>query len=51
MFAANAGMYPDFQPVGLRVEEYKEIVELNEAQGFGNFYAAKWRLHGMINML
>jgi uncharacterized protein YigE (DUF2233 family) len=38
-FAMNAGMYhPDFQPVGLYVEEGKEIVELNEAQGFGNFF-------------
>jgi uncharacterized protein YigE (DUF2233 family) len=30
--------HPDFQPVGLYVEEGKEIVELNEAQGFGNFF-------------
>lgn len=38
-FAMNAGMYhPDFQPVGLYVEEGKEFVELNEAQGFGNFF-------------
>ncbi|ENU27154.1 phosphodiester glycosidase family protein [Acinetobacter modestus] len=38
-FAMNAGMYhPDFQPVGLYAEEGKEIVELNEAQGFGNFF-------------
>lgn len=38
-FAMNAGMYhPDFQPVGLYVEEGKEFVKLNEAQGFGNFF-------------
>lgn len=38
-FAMNAGMYhADFQPVGLYVENGREIQKLNEATGFGNFF-------------
>jgi len=38
-FAMNAGMYhPDFQPVGLYIEQGKQIIGLKEAEGFGNFF-------------
>ena len=38
-FAMNAGMYhADFQPVGLYIENGKELAKLNEAKGFGNFF-------------
>lgn len=38
-FAMNAGMYhADFQPVGLYVENGKQINQLNEETGFGNFF-------------
>jgi len=38
-FAMNAGMYkPDFSPVGLLVEDGKEISPLNRADGTGNFF-------------
>ncbi|WP_332605540.1 phosphodiester glycosidase family protein [Acinetobacter sp. ESBL14] len=38
-FAMNAGMYhADSQPVGLYVENAKELAKLNETQGFGNFF-------------
>jgi uncharacterized protein YigE (DUF2233 family) len=39
LFAMNAGMYkPDFSPVGLFVEDNREISPLNVADGRGNFY-------------
>ncbi|MDQ1832613.1 phosphodiester glycosidase family protein [Massilia scottii] len=39
VFAANAGMYhPDFAPVGLHVENGKELAPLNLADGKGNFF-------------
>lgn len=39
MFAVNAGMYhPGFAPVGLHVEEGKELAPLNLADGRGNFF-------------
>jgi len=38
-FAMNAGMYhADFRPVGLYIENAKEITKLNETTGFGNFF-------------
>jgi uncharacterized protein YigE (DUF2233 family) len=38
-FAMNAGMYnPDFTPVGLLVEDGREISPLNVAGGTGNFF-------------
>lgn len=38
-FAMNAGMYrPDFSPVGLLVEDGREISPLNVADGSGNFF-------------
>ena len=38
-FAMNAGMYkPDFSPVGLLVEDGKQISPLNSADGQGNFF-------------
>ena len=38
-FAMNAGMYhPDYQPVGLYVENGKQKKALNAAQGSGNFF-------------
>ncbi|ENW92400.1 phosphodiester glycosidase family protein [Acinetobacter dispersus] len=38
-FAMNAGMYhADFQPVGLYIENGKELAKLNVAKGFGNFF-------------
>lgn len=38
-FAMNAGMYePDFSPVGLLVEDGREISPLNVADGTGNFF-------------
>jgi uncharacterized protein YigE (DUF2233 family) len=39
LFAMNAGMYePDFSPVGLLVEDGREISPLNLADGRGNFF-------------
>lgn len=39
LFAMNAGMYkPDFSPVGLLVEDGREISPLNVAGGTGNFF-------------
>src|ERR1044072_285293 len=39
LFAMNAGMYkPDFSPVGLLVEDGREISPLNVADGTGNFF-------------
>ncbi len=39
LFAMNAGMYqPDFSPVGLLVEDGREISPLNVAVGTGNFF-------------
>lgn len=38
-FAMNAGMFkPDFSPVGLFVENGREIAPLNTADGTGNFF-------------
>ncbi|VTX93181.1 phosphodiester glycosidase family protein [Acinetobacter ursingii] len=38
-FAMNAGMYhPDYAPVGLYIENGKQLTPLNEQQGFGNFF-------------
>ena len=38
-FAMNAGMYhSDFQPVGLYIEKSKQLKEINETTGFGNFF-------------
>ncbi|MFW1809826.1 phosphodiester glycosidase family protein [Acinetobacter ursingii] len=38
-FAMNAGMYhPDYAPVGLYIENGKQLTALNEQQGFGNFF-------------
>lgn len=38
-FGMNAGMYhPNYQPVGLYIEKYKQKVDLNTQQGFGNFF-------------
>lgn len=38
-FAMNAGMYhADFSPVGLYVEKFKKIKNLNQQIGFGNFF-------------
>lgn len=38
-FAINAGMYkPDFSPVGLLVQDGREISPLNVANGTGNFF-------------
>ncbi|MDT4966884.1 MAG: hypothetical protein QOJ64_1621 [Acidobacteriota bacterium] len=38
-FAMNAGMYkPDFSPVGLLVQDGREISPLNVADGTGNFF-------------
>ncbi|ENV79006.1 phosphodiester glycosidase family protein [Acinetobacter ursingii] len=38
-FAMNAGMYhPDYAPVGLYIENRKQLTALNEQQGFGNFF-------------
>lgn len=38
-FAMNAGMYePDYAPVGLHVENGRELAPLNLAEGEGNFY-------------
>lgn len=38
-FAMNAGMYtPDFSPVGLLVQDSREISPLNVANGTGNFF-------------
>ncbi len=39
MFAMNAGMYhPDYAPVGLYIENGKELNTVNQQQGFGNFF-------------
>jgi uncharacterized protein YigE (DUF2233 family) len=39
LFALNAGMYnSDFSPVGLLVEDGREISPLNVAEGTGNFF-------------
>ncbi len=38
-FAMNAGMYhPDYAPVGLYIENGKQLTALNEQQGCGNFF-------------
>ena len=39
LFAMNPGMYkPDYSPVGLLVEDGREIAPLNVADGTGNFF-------------
>jgi uncharacterized protein YigE (DUF2233 family) len=39
MFATNAGMFdPDLKPVGLYVEQGRELVRANTRSGFGNFH-------------
>jgi uncharacterized protein YigE (DUF2233 family) len=39
LFATNAGMYdPDLKPVGLYVEQGRELVQANTRSGFGNFH-------------
>ncbi len=39
LFAANAGMYhPDYRPVGLYVENGRELVRANTKAGPGNFH-------------
>lgn len=39
VFAVNAGMYHhDFSPVGLLVQDGKEVAPLNLAAGYGNFF-------------
>src|SRR6185503_6565600 len=38
VFAMNGGMFhPDFSPVGLYIENYRQIKSLNTASGGGNF--------------
>src|SRR6185295_12813343 len=38
-FAMNAGMYErDYSPVGLLVQDGREVSPLNLADGFGNFF-------------
>ena len=38
-FAVNAGMYhPDFAPVGLLVQDGKQVAPLNLSDGVGNFF-------------
>jgi uncharacterized protein YigE (DUF2233 family) len=39
MFATNAGMFdPELKPVGLYVEQGREMVRVNTRSGFGNFH-------------
>jgi uncharacterized protein YigE (DUF2233 family) len=39
LFATNAGMFdPDLKPVGLYVEQGRELVQANTRSGFGNFH-------------
>jgi len=39
LFATNAGMYdPAFKPVGLYVEQGRELVHVNTRSGYGNFH-------------
>jgi uncharacterized protein YigE (DUF2233 family) len=39
LFASNAGMFdPELKPVGLFVEQGRELVHLNTRSGFGNFH-------------
>jgi len=39
LFATNAGMFdPDYKPVGLYVENGRELVRANTKPGFGNFH-------------
>jgi uncharacterized protein YigE (DUF2233 family) len=39
LFATNAGMYdPALKPVGLYVEQGKELVRVNTSSGYGNFH-------------
>jgi len=55
-FATNGGMFhPDFSPVGLLVDEGREIRPINEADGTGNFYLKPngvflidWNKHALI---
>jgi len=46
VFAMNAGMYrPDYSPVGLYIENGKELAHLNTANGYGNFC---WKPNGVF---
>jgi uncharacterized protein YigE (DUF2233 family) len=39
LFAVNAGMFdPDLKPVGLYIEDGRELVRANTRSGFGNFH-------------
>jgi uncharacterized protein YigE (DUF2233 family) len=39
LFATNAGMFdPDLKPVGLYVEQGRELVHVNTRSGYGNFH-------------
>jgi uncharacterized protein YigE (DUF2233 family) len=39
LFATNAGMFdPDLKPVGLYVEQGRELVHVNAKSGYGNFH-------------
>ena len=39
LFAVNAGMFdPDLKPVGLYVEQGRELVQANTRSGYGNFH-------------
>ena len=39
IFAINAGMFdPTFRPVGLYVEQGRELVRANTKSGYGNFH-------------
>jgi uncharacterized protein YigE (DUF2233 family) len=39
IFAMNAGMFdPEFKPVGLYIEQGRELVRANTKSGFGNFH-------------
>src|SRR5262245_40439575 len=39
LFATNAGMFdPDLKPVGLYVEQGRELVHVNARSGYGNFH-------------
>src|SRR6516162_8292370 len=43
LFAANAGMFdPALKPVGLYVEQGRELVRVSTASGYGNFHMKKW---------
>lgn len=53
-FAMNAGMYhPNYQPVGLYIENSKQMMPLNVSEGTGNFFmqpngVVAWNQHKAI---